>query len=611
MPLSLWDTGPGTDVITEVAGYVRVSRKAQADGHSPEVQRAAIRQTASHAGYVLKMLEEDHQRGSNVSREGYQRIIQAARAKEIDAVIVFMFDRWGRDGAEWLVRAKEFDRLGIPLISVQEGRDEGGLMRFVRAGMAEEYSRQLAQRIIPSRERGARSGIHMGPTPLGFTRVYPPYEGQGRRPAGQLVRDDATAGIVQELFDRYAGGGHSIISLVRWLNREYPHLAPNGSRWHNASVYYILKNPTYRGAVRFNQRPQGVYKRAREGTAFIVEGSHEGLIDPLLWDEVQRRLQAASKTGKSAAFNRRETASGRRVALGTGILRCAECGGPMVYLHHNTPGNHGPQYVCMRRHHGSLCTGRGYQAHFAHEALVREVGRLHGAPWTDQAERYLTEESRDSGPNATASLTRALDAERDNLRKHVRRLGQLPDPSPEVLQAFQEVSEEMSGRIKALEAQLARQDQPMQPRLPDLKRIHQQLLHTDLAEFIRGLADDDDTLSLRDIVLAIVESARLVDRRPAINSKWLRFEVVWTPAVQTLLDAGLLWLDMPPEAPYFPTRAERRRDEQRRRRERIRAERAANVAKGSHSDQFLVFSRTVRITSCCNRPISIINRSAS
>jgi len=160
----------------EAAGYVRVSLQRQAEGYSPDVQRDAIRKLAAEQGYALTMIEEDHERGSNVSRAGYQRIIEAVRAGTIHAVIVFMFDRWGRDGGEWITRAREFERLHVPIISVQEGRDEGGLMRFMRAGMAEEYSRQLAKRVRPSRERAARAGVHMGKTPIGYKRVYPAHE---------------------------------------------------------------------------------------------------------------------------------------------------------------------------------------------------------------------------------------------------------------------------------------------------------------------------------------------------------------------------------------------------------------------------------------------------
>src|SRR2546423_11764441 len=109
-----------------------------------------------------------------------------------------MFDRWGRDGAEWLTRAREFERLGVPIIRVQEGRDEGGLMRFIRAGMAEEYSRQLAKRVRPAREKAAREGTHMGVTCFGYKRVYPAYEGSSRRPAGRLEPDETTAWVVRE-----------------------------------------------------------------------------------------------------------------------------------------------------------------------------------------------------------------------------------------------------------------------------------------------------------------------------------------------------------------------------------------------------------------------------
>ena len=158
----------------EAAGYIRVSRKVQAEGHSPDIQREAIKRLARQEGYILtdEMIKEDHERGSKLTRKGYQQIIEAVRDGQIQAVIVYMFDRWGRDGAEWLTRAREFDRLNVPIISVQEGKDEGGLIRFVCAGMAEEYSRQLAKRTRPAREKAAREGVHCAMTPFGYKRNY-------------------------------------------------------------------------------------------------------------------------------------------------------------------------------------------------------------------------------------------------------------------------------------------------------------------------------------------------------------------------------------------------------------------------------------------------------
>src|SRR5918912_2343413 len=196
----------------EAAGYIRVSHKVQAEGHSPEIQREAIKRLARQEGLILTddMIEEDHERGSKVTRKGYQAIIEAVRACRVGAVLVYMFDRWGRDGAEWLARAREFERLGVPIISVQEGRDEGGLIRFVRAGMAEEESRKIARRVIEPRTESAHDGVFMGPTPYGYKRKYPEWDGKGKRPFGLLVPDEATAWVVQEIFERYAAGGWSL-----------------------------------------------------------------------------------------------------------------------------------------------------------------------------------------------------------------------------------------------------------------------------------------------------------------------------------------------------------------------------------------------------------------
>jgi DNA invertase Pin-like site-specific DNA recombinase len=134
-------------------GYVRVSRKIQADGYSPETQRAQIRQVAHRHGYLLAedAILEDHERGAKITRKGYQEVIRRVRAGTAHAVFVFMFDRWGRDGAEWLARAREFEKLGVPIISAQEGKDEPGILRFVRVGMAEQFSRDLAKKVRPNR----------------------------------------------------------------------------------------------------------------------------------------------------------------------------------------------------------------------------------------------------------------------------------------------------------------------------------------------------------------------------------------------------------------------------------------------------------------------------
>src|SRR2546423_14026090 len=54
------------------AGYIRVSRQVQAEGHSPDIQREAIKRLARQEGFLLPedMIQEDHESGGKVSRKG-------------------------------------------------------------------------------------------------------------------------------------------------------------------------------------------------------------------------------------------------------------------------------------------------------------------------------------------------------------------------------------------------------------------------------------------------------------------------------------------------------------------------------------------------------------
>ncbi len=559
------------ETAVEAGGYVRVSRLAQAEGHSPEIQREAIKRLARQQGYILTddMIEEDHERGSKIGRDGYQRIIQAVREGRVHAVIVYMFDRWGRDGAEWLTRAREFDRLGVPIISVQEGKDEGGLMRFVRAGMAQHYSEQLAKRVLPAREKAAREGTFMGPTPLGYRRVYPAHEGKGRPVAGHLVPDDTTAWIVRELFTRYAGGGWSLRSLVGWLNTDERTLQATGrERWTTASIRGLLHNPAYIGMVRYNHRPCGYYERAGADSLFVVKGRHEPLIDGETFETVQRRLAAATCR---QSYNRHYD----EPMLGAALFRCAGCGGPM---HIDRKDDGRTHYKCGWRQTGRdarPCTTRGYLAVRAHDALVREVSRLRGAPWTPQAEQRLAGGDDGSGAEVAADLQQKLTAQRERLRRHTRLMSEMEnDPTPEQIAVFREISAEISANIRALEAQLAEVGHRA-ARVPALREVHARLTGAEVPAVLTRLGELGGVEQQRALLQTLITEARVVERRPESHPKWVRVEVTWSADVQALLDAGLLTLDPAGEGPVLPSKEERQRGYQQTYRERHREERNA------------------------------------
>ena len=432
--------------------------------------------------------------------------------------------------------------------------EAAGDLPFQYDGRVEERSRQLAKRVRLSKERSARYGIHQGPAPLGYTRVSSPTTTSGRRSSGQLILDDVYAPIVREIFTRYAAGGWSHIRLVAWLNGD-PRTPPPPHKVELtcATNQAMLRNPLYCGLVRYNHQPEGRYERAAPGSAFVVPGRHPALIDRETFDRVaERRAAAFTRPGYQRHAD----------TLGAGLFVCASCGGPMTPSHQEP----GLFYRCSwyQRRKGTrsgVHTAMGYAGAIADEALLREVRRLRGDAWTPQAARRLegTDQREQTGDGQ-----RALAATRDRLTDHAGLMNLTDkDPAPEQAATFRELASEISGRLRTREAEHAT-PRPQAIQISVLRELHEQLTATEMFTRIDTFLARGDGVGLRALVRDLVASARIIERLPERQPKWLRAEVTWKPDVQLLLDAGLLQLTPPPPPPEQSARAERNREAQRR-----------------------------------------------
>jgi hypothetical protein len=197
------------------------------------------------------------------------------------------------------------------------------------------------------------------------------------------------------------------------------------------------------------------------------------------------------------------------------------------------------------------------------------VRRLRGAPWTEQAEQRLV---GDGQRQQIETLSRALADERERLRKHTRLMSLMEDdPTPEQLATFREVSGEISGRIRAIEAQLAGVD-TRAAQLPNLRELHHKLTQTEIPALVDALAAGGDDEGLRDLVKSLVHKAQIVERIPYRNPRWFRAGVTWQQDILLLLEHGLLRLDPPIASPEESDSKVMNRERVRRYRERKRAE---------------------------------------
>jgi site-specific DNA recombinase len=311
-----------------VAIYLRVSSVRQEEkGVSLDVQRerclAAVR---AQPAWVLTLDEDgddpdglfvDVQSGLETEkRAGYQRLLAACRARRVDVILVYRYDRLGRDDAELIARGKELGRLKVQRLSVTEGERDDFMLKLGDL-LAHRESAEISKRVTPAMRKRAEQGLWTSRNPYGYLP-------DAERGKGYLKVDEDAAAIVRELFRR-AAEGVAVHALVNWLNTLTTPAgqrlqSPRGGYFSTQWVRYVLTNPVYLGQVRQgmkrHSRIDGVYARP------VEEQYHgQGLQPALIEQETFDRVQALIAT--HPPFRKRAT---DRQWLLTGMVRCAVCG---------------------------------------------------------------------------------------------------------------------------------------------------------------------------------------------------------------------------------------------------------------------------------------------
>ncbi len=142
--------------------YARVSTH---DQQTLALQREAMTAYAKQQGRSIEILIEDV--GSGVSDWLWrEELMRAARRREIDAIVVWRLDRWGRSLADLVITLQELHELGVGFISLHEALDlttpTGRAMAGMLAVFAEFERGILRERvkagIAEARRRGKRHG---------------------------------------------------------------------------------------------------------------------------------------------------------------------------------------------------------------------------------------------------------------------------------------------------------------------------------------------------------------------------------------------------------------------------------------------------------------------
>jgi DNA invertase Pin-like site-specific DNA recombinase len=142
--------------------YARVSTF---DQHTIPLQIRALREYAAKRGWTIAMQVKEVGSGA-LQRQLREKLLDAARRREIDVVLVWRLDRWGRSVADLLATLQELEHFGVGFVSLTEALDlttpAGRAMAALLAVFAEFEREILRERVRAGLAHARQNGKRLG-----------------------------------------------------------------------------------------------------------------------------------------------------------------------------------------------------------------------------------------------------------------------------------------------------------------------------------------------------------------------------------------------------------------------------------------------------------------
>src|SRR5438093_7022494 len=142
--------------------YARISTN---DQQTLPMQSRAMREYAARRGWTITLQVREVGSGA-AKREAREKLLEAARRREIDVVLVWRLDRWGRSVTDLLITLQELEHLGVGFVSLTEALDlttpAGRAMAGLLAVFAEFEREIMRERVRAGLAHARRNGQRLG-----------------------------------------------------------------------------------------------------------------------------------------------------------------------------------------------------------------------------------------------------------------------------------------------------------------------------------------------------------------------------------------------------------------------------------------------------------------
>lgn len=302
-----------------VAAYARVStdREEQLTSYEAQVDYYTNYIQGRNDWIFAGVYTDEGITGTNTKRrEGFKSMVADALAGKFDLIVTKSVSRFARNTVDSLTTLRQLKENSIEVYFEKENiwtfDGKGELLLTIMSSLAQEESRSISENCT----WGQRKRFSDGKVTVPFARFL----GYDRGADGNLVLNENEAVIVRRIYSMYLQGmtPHGIAARLT----EDGVKSPGGKdKWNQGAVKSILTNEKYKGDALLQKSYTVDFltkkKKVNEGEIpqYYVEGNHEAIVSPEVYDMVQREMESRCK-------NKRHSG----VHMFSGKIRCGNCG---------------------------------------------------------------------------------------------------------------------------------------------------------------------------------------------------------------------------------------------------------------------------------------------
>lgn len=330
----------------KIAAYARVSTEKESQVESFEKQIEFFNEFTKKNGYELyKLYADEGISGKQIKhRKQFQAMMQDAKLKKFDKVVVKDVSRFARNTVDLLQSVRELKSYGVQVDFLNNGEVMEGGSEFILTilgAMAQQESANMSKRVKFGKDITAKKG-RVPNLVFGYDKI--PDERY------TLKINEEEAKIVKEIFESYVYKGIGTTKIAWNLNDRGIRTKKTKSKWVQTSIVRMLKNPIYTGRVT-NKKSEvtdfitGTRKELPEEEWIVVEKPEMRIISDELFNRAQELLEQRSNEFK--LNNKRE----KTEYVFSTLIYCKHCGYSFRRIKRKYTAD-GPEYIRW------VCSGR-------------------------------------------------------------------------------------------------------------------------------------------------------------------------------------------------------------------------------------------------------------